>query len=144
MAKRWDGDERGEGVADAAAFAIGAGELVEIMRRPRWVAENPEIHLFPHIERACATLPLRVERSGVARDGVFELELVWTGEGRSVGQSREAVFALVGSFSESATYVRQRRCGSEADRLVFEVVTGFLDDAAFAAHGHTVRIMLLL
>ena len=45
---RWDGDERGEGVADATAFAAGADELVGAMRRPGWVPEEPEVHLLPH------------------------------------------------------------------------------------------------
>jgi hypothetical protein len=48
-ARRWDDDERGEGVADAGAFAQGAEELVDAMRRPNWVAEQPEVHLLPHL-----------------------------------------------------------------------------------------------
>jgi hypothetical protein len=36
---RWDGDERGEGIADAAQFADGAAELLAAMQRTgtrRW------------------------------------------------------------------------------------------------------------
>ena len=64
-------------------------------------------------------------------------------QGRRVGQIRAAVFALVGSFAESATYVRQRRtlaAENGDETLLFEIVTGVLDDGAFAPHGHTVRI----
>ena len=43
-ALRWDGDERGEGIADATPFAAGALELVDAMRLATWVAEQPEIH----------------------------------------------------------------------------------------------------
>jgi hypothetical protein len=140
---RWDGDERGEGVADATAFAPGTVALVDAMRRPRWVAENPEAHLLPHVERACETLPLEIEDAGVGADGVFELRLRWTGEARHVGLVRAAVFTLVGSFAEVSTHVRQRRVTASAsgeDMLLFDVVTGILDDSVFAPHGHTVRI----
>jgi hypothetical protein len=139
---RWDGDDRGEGVADATAFAGGAAELVDAMRHPRWVAEEPEVHLLPHIERACRALPFEIEEARVEADGSFDLRLRWTDERAAVGQVRAAVFTLVGSFAESATYVRQRRMSGE--RLVFEVATGMLDDGAFAPHGHTVRITVEL
>ena len=145
---RWDGDERGEGVADATAFAAGAVELVDAMRLPRWVAEEPELHLLPHIERACRTLPFEIESAGVAADGSYDLRLRWTERAapQPVGQVRAAAFALIGSFSEVSTYVRQRRipaAASEGEILVFEVVTGILD-GTFAPHGHTVRISVPL
>jgi hypothetical protein len=143
---RWDGDERGEGVADATAFAGGAEELVDAMRRPRWVAEEPEIHLLPHVERACETLPFEIEDGRVAADGTFDLRLRWTGEQRGIGQVRAAVFTLVGSFAETATYVRQRRLSGDmpGETLVFEIATGTVDDGTFAPHGHTVRIAVEL
>ena len=57
---------------------------------------------------------------------------------------RAAVFSLVGSFAELATYVRQRRSEETevGDRtFLFEVVTGILDgETRFAPHGHTVRV----
>ena len=143
---RWDGDERGEGVSDATALAVGAVELVNAMRHPGWVAEEPEAHLLPHIERACRTLPFEIEDVCLSAEGSFDLRLRWADQGRGVGHVRAAVFALVGSFAESATYVRQRR-GTTADNqdemLLFEIVTGILDDGAFAPHGHTLRITVL-
>jgi hypothetical protein len=62
-----------------------------------------------------------------------------------VGSARAAVFSLIGSFAESATYVRQRRVASEGDglatRLQFEGGTGELaPDARFDPHGHVVVI----
>jgi hypothetical protein len=64
---RWDIDERGRGVADASQFAQGAGELVDAMREPNWVAEEPEAHLLPHLRRACeaADAPLVLESFSV-------------------------------------------------------------------------------
>jgi hypothetical protein len=53
------------------------------------------------------------------------------------------VFALIGQFAESATYVRQRRPSNGGGRgsLQFEVGTGELaPDAAFAPHGHAVAV----
>ena len=143
---RWDGDDQGEGVGDAAAFADGAGELVDAMRSPSWVAEEPEVHLLPHLERACRTLPFEIEDACLSGEKSFDLRLRWTGERRKVGQVRAAVFALVGSFAESATYVRQRRFPAAEngdETLLFEIVTGVLDDGAFAPHGHTVRVTVL-
>jgi hypothetical protein len=140
---RWDGDERGEGVADASAFAAGAVELVDAMGHPSWVSEEPEVHLFPHIEQACRTLPFEVLDARLSAGGTFDLRLRWTDEAWGVGQVRAAVFTLVGSFAEVATYVRQRRIVAIENRcetLLFEIVTGILDDGLVAPHGHTVRI----
>ena len=140
---RWDGDERGEGVAEAASFVEGAVELVDAMRRPNWVSEEPELHLLPHIQQACRELPLELVENGLADDGSFDLRLRWTDREWQIGQVRAAVFELVGGVAETATYVRQRRdiaSGNGDETLLFEVVTGMLGDALFAPHGHTLRI----
>ena len=145
---RWDGDERGKGVADARALAPGAGELADAMRKPNWVAERPDIHLLPHVERACESLPLEVAGTRTSADGTFELRLRCTQEEASTGEVRAAVFSLLGSFAETATYVRQRRvdpADASGGALLFEIVTGFLpSDTAFVPHGHAVRISLSL
>ena len=140
---RWEGDESGDGVADAATFAPGAIELADAMRRPAWVAEQPEAHLLPHVERACESLPLRLLGASTSEDGALELRLSCTQADASIGEVRAAVFALLGSFAEPATYVRQRReaAGAPGDPILFEIVTGFVaSDTAFEPHGHTVRV----
>jgi len=141
---RWDGDERGEGVADATPFAAGALELVEAMRLAKWVAEEPDVHLQPHLEHACRSLPLRFEQARTAADGTFDVSLRWTGETPGIGDIRAALFSLIGSFAELSTYVRQRQIEETADgerTVLFEIVTGFLDaESRFAPHGHTVRV----
>ena len=132
MSARWEGDERGRGIADASAFADGASELIDAMRAEGWVAEDPEAHLLPHVESACKSLLFVLIDARVSDDGVYHLQLKWLG-GEGIGAIREAIFALVGSIAETATYVRQRG-------RTFEVVTGFVEgDSAFAPHGHTVR-----
>lgn len=141
--RRWDGDERGEGVADAAQFAAGADELIAAMRQPNWVAEEPEAHLLPHLEQACESLPFRILDTHVSDDGTYELELAWTGGEAGVGVIRSSVFSLLGAIAEPASYVRQRRTDAgdgSAEKLVFEVVTGILDWTPFKPHGHILRL----
>ena len=146
MAARWDGDERGQGIGDAAQLVSGAGELVAAFRESAWVAEQPELHLLPHIEAWC-------ERDGrLALTGAYTndadayvLNLEWRDATGSVGAARAAVFSLIGSFAESATYVRQRRVAADgsgsAMKLRFDVGTGELaPDARFEPHGHVVLI----
>lgn len=136
---RWDGDERGDGVADASQFVDGADELIAAMRRPNWVAEQPELHLLPHLEQACESLPFRILDARTSDDGSYDVELAWTGGEAGVGAIRGAVFALLGSIAEPASYVRQ--CRSETDgTLAFEIVTGIVDEAPFTPHGHTLRL----
>jgi hypothetical protein len=144
MPTRWDGDHRGYGVGDAAQLVAGATELVAAFSQSAWVAEQPETHLGPHIEAWCRS-DERLELTDARTDtDAYIVELEWRGEPGSTGQARAAVFSLIGSFAESATYVRQRRVRGPGDgsmKLQFEVGTGELaPDARFAAHGHVVVI----
>jgi hypothetical protein len=77
----------------------------------------------------------------------YVLDLEWRGAPGSVGAARAAVFSLVGSFAESATYVRQRRGGGDGSPMTlrFGVGTGGLArDSRFAPHGHVVVIDVVL
>jgi hypothetical protein len=133
--RRWDTDERGHGVADAGQFADGARELVAAMETADWVTEEPEAHLLPHVRRICEGPPLSLVRAEVDEDGVLAVELHWEGGDDSHWPE---VWRVVGSFAESASYLRQR---SENGTDIFDVVTGMLaGQTAFAPHGHTVRI----
>src|SRR5207248_11709637 len=147
MPARWDGDNRGAGVGDAAPLVPGVLELVGAFRQPSWVAEQPEIHLRPHIEAWCDR-DQRLALSDAYTDHrhAFILDLEWRGVPASVGEARAAVFSLIGSFAESATYVRQRHVEDGAEgctrKLQFEVGTGELADARFHPHGHVVVLNL--
>jgi hypothetical protein len=141
--RRWDDDERGSGIADASQFADDASELVAAMRRPRWIAEEPELHLLPHLERACEVLPFHIVDARSTPDGAFEVELAWTGEEAGVGVIRAAMFALLGSIAESSSYIRQRRSDAHDERLQFDVVTGMVDEGPFQPHGHTLRFRVV-
>jgi hypothetical protein len=141
---RWEGDERGRGVGNADALVAGAGELVAAFAEPAWVAEEPQAHLLPHVSQWCEVDGrLALRGSSVDDHGALVLDLVWQGEPLGVGQVRAAAFALIGSFAESATYVRQRRPTDEGSgsqtRARFEVGTGELrPDSRFLPHGHVV------
>jgi hypothetical protein len=146
MSTRWDGDDRGRGTGDATRLVPGAEELVAAFNEPDWVAEQPDAHLLPHIEAWCrADGPLELAGTATDDDGAYLVRLEWTGEPAAVGQARAAVFSLIGSFAESATYVRQRRIDAEGSgpsvTLRFEVGTGELaNDTTFVPHGHAVVI----
>jgi hypothetical protein len=146
MAARWDDDNRGQGIGDAAQLVAGASELVAAFRQPTWVAEQPELHLLPHVEAWCQR-DRRLVLTGAHTDDTeaYILDFEWRDVTCSVGGARAAVFSLIGSFAESATYVRQRRVASNGDgtaiKLQFEVGTGELGpDARFEPHGHVVLI----
>ena len=134
---RWDGDERGDGVADATRFLAGATELIAAMRRPNWVAEQPELHLLPHLEQACKPLPLEILEARTMEDGSYEVQLDWTGDEPRVGAIRATIFSLLGGIAEPSTYVRQHRTDVA---VTFDVVTGIVDDVPFKPHGHTLRL----
>jgi hypothetical protein len=144
MPRRWEDDERGHGIGDAAQLLPGASELVAAFSQPDWVAEQPEVHLRPHIEAWCQRdQRLALIREHTDHTDAYILDLQWRGTNRSVGEARAAVFSLLGSFAESATYVRQHRVNGDRStmKLRFEVGTGELaPDARFAPHGHVVVI----
>jgi len=136
--RRWDVDERGRGIASGEPFAAGVDELRAHMREPDWISEDAREHLLHHIRGACGET-LRVVADDQLDDGVYEVTLVWDGA-RSIGAIRSAVFALVGSFAESSTHVRQRTADGAVE---FDVVTGMLpDETHFRTHGHLVRFRI--
>jgi hypothetical protein len=139
--RRWDGDERGEGIADARNFVPAAASLADAMQHGNWVAEEPDLHLLPHLRHACESLPFELVDARTAWDGSFDVDLRWLGATKGIGEIRAAVFALVGGFAELSTYVRQR---TDGDSIVFDVVTGFLDgESRLDPHGHTLRLSVL-
>jgi hypothetical protein len=146
MATRWDGDDRGRVIGDAAQLVSGASELVAAFGQSAWVAERPEIHLLPHVQRWCQR-DGRFSLTSAHTDDMdaYILDVEWRGKPGGVGEARAAAFSLIGSFAESATYVRQRRVKTDgsgsAMKLQFEVGTGELTpDSRFAPHGHVVVI----
>jgi hypothetical protein len=134
---RWDTDERGRGVASAAAFAPALERLLEASREADWVAEDPEHHLLPHVRRLC-------DERGWTVSAEIEDAVLVLGVGLPTGTDRRelliAGYALVGTFSEESTHIEQRESDSAVE---LEVVTGMPGGSEqFAPHGHTVRLRL--
>src|SRR4029077_12385799 len=109
MAKRWDTDEQGSGVGNARALLPDAKQLLDAMDQATWVAENPELHLLPHLQTACEQLPVELLHSTTTDDGAFVLDVRCTDPRWSRRAARTAAFALVGAVVESATFIRERR-----------------------------------
>jgi hypothetical protein len=138
--RRWDTDERGEGIASGAAFSPNLQELADEMREAGWVAEEPAVHLLPHLEAACAVpgSPWTIASWSLGDDGVVDVEAVWGGEWGAWGVIRAETFSLLGSIAESTSHIRQRMF---EDRVEFEMATGtFAEGSPFAPHGHLVRL----
>jgi hypothetical protein len=133
MRRRWDTDERGRGVASAEAYLEHGDALRAAMVEPDWVAEEPDMHLLPHVRRFCEASEVLSLEDWSIEDGVLVLDL---SSERSGGERHAAVFALLGTFAEPATLVRQLVQDRE-----YVVVTGVLEgDSVFGPHGHTVHL----
>ena len=137
MPERWQGDERGHGVGDASRLLPGAEELVGAMSAPDWVAEEPDVHLSPHMRGWLEHNDVfTLEGAHADEAGAFVLQLSWQGRAGDMRGLRAAAFELIGTVAETATFVRQRR---GEDQVVFEVATGIVgDDAQFHSHGHVI------
>ena len=137
MEARWEGDQRGHGIADGSRLITGIEELLQLSAAPDWISEAPEEHLLPRLRQACEEPGSRfsLESARTDPDGAFLVSLRWRGED-SQGQIRAAVIALVGRVAETSTYIRQR-----PDPLRFEVLTGIPSgDGRFATHGHLLEV----
>jgi len=134
-------DERGRGVASASAAVPDLDRLRAAMLEPDWVTEDPEAHLLPHVERLCTERGWRLDAADVV-DAVLRIEV--SAPRASVGSSREAAFALLGTFAESSTHVVAQSAAVGRDVEIL-ATTGMLEgDGAFAPHGHSVRICVRL
>jgi hypothetical protein len=141
--RRWDIDTRGVGVADARTLAPRIAGLLEVAEQPNWVTEEPDAHLWPHIERdvTAAGSTWRAAHHAIDHDGRLVVDLVHEpvdgDRGRAVLQAD--VLRLLGLVIEGATFVviEEHRDSGE---VILDVVTGMLDDqTAFKGHGHTLR-----
>lgn len=138
MQRRWDGDERGHGVASGESHVQHARRLLDALELPDWVAEEPELHLLPHLERAALGLGFGLR--GAASDGaVYELRLTWLGD-QGRGPLRRAAHSLIGSIAEESTHVAE---WVDGDVVVFDVATGNVtEDRHFGPHGHLLRLRI--
>jgi hypothetical protein len=136
--RRWDTDTRGIGVADARAWRPTIDAIAAAVEEPGWVAEEPDLHLLPHLEAAVGDGPLAITGARVAADGTFEVALEWIGPGESSRLAiRSALCALVASIAETVTVLHEPPA---AEGRALEVLSGKADDdGPFAGHGHLLR-----
>src|SRR5262245_39123545 len=106
-----------------------------------WVAEDPEHHLLPHVERLCADQGWELAWEVV--DHVLELDVTLPAD-EWWRTTRVASFAVAGVISEKLTVVIDERMNQdEVVRLT--IVTGMREgDGVFAPHGHVVRVRVRL
>ena len=103
-----------------------------------WVAEAPDVHLLPHVERICEANGWRIARAEVVHD-VLEVDVVVTA--RSRGELRASAFVVIGSFAEASTHVAFS--GAERTSVDVVVTTGMPEgDGSFGPHGHVVRLSM--
>jgi len=138
MEARWEGDVRGRGIGSAEAGVEELDRLRSAMVLPDWVAEAPDVHLLPHVERMCDEHGWRIVRADAAA-GVLEVDVTTAAQSR--GELRAAAYALIGSFAEDSTHVIATSPDDSSVEVI--VTTGMLEgDGAFAPHGHVVRLSL--
>jgi hypothetical protein len=138
---RWDGDERGRGIADGTAHAPHVRRLLDTMASPGWMAEDPDGHMLPRLGSACQEAGSPWTLLSTRLDGaVFEVALAWDREGSCIGRLRAYAYALIGSVAEGSGHI----CQHVADGGIFyEVTTGMLDgDSGFSAHEHLQRLLV--
>ena len=137
--RRWDVDSRGRGIAGAPDLAPEARRLADALDLPDWIAEEPEAHLVPHIERVCAAPQSPVELAGWSVDahGILVVRLLprMPLDRRA---RRSAAYGVIAAVGESRTLVHELSDGD-----TWDVVTGVLEeDTDFAAHGHRRRVTI--
>ena len=149
VSRRWDGDERGTGIADGGWIGDDLSELVAALAEHVFVlddgrvvrAEEPELHLLPHLQGACEATgsPWTLRHTEVAQ-AVYVVSLDWTAASASMRQLRADTYALIGAVAESVSYIHQR---VENETVHYDVVTGMLaTDTPFRPHGHLIELRI--
>ena len=135
--RRWDGDDRGRGVAHARSAVPALDELSALAKTDGWIAEEPEKHLLPGIQDRVAISGLSLDESIVHDDGSFFVRLS-SSVRLSRREIRQSVWSILGGVAELTTHVHE----SHEDGVArFDVVTGMpATGGEFATHGHTLRI----
>ena len=136
MARRWDTDERGHGVASASGSLPAINALADLARSENWVAEDPEAHLLPGLKDRVAISGLSLDDTAVDGDGTLRVRLSSAAK-LSRREIRQSVWSILGGAVELTTHVQETAADGG---VVFEVVTGTTPGGPFATHGHTMRI----
>jgi hypothetical protein len=136
---RWEGDTRGRGTSDGRWIAADVASLLKALTDHDWIAEHPEEHLLPHLQRASSAGDSPWVVNQIAQEaGVLVVSVTWSRPGGRMRDLRADAFALIGAIAESTTFVRQ---WLTSEAIEYRVTTGMLDeDGQFAGHGHLVLL----
>jgi hypothetical protein len=138
--RRWEHDPCGQGIADGRWIAPRVARLQALLQLPHWVAEEPAMHLLPHLQQACDRADSPWHLVQVADlEAVYVVALEWVRAGGRARELRADVFSLIGQIAESVTFVEQQVAG---DEVVFDLVTGMPDQGAFVGHGHLLQLRI--
>jgi hypothetical protein len=136
--RRWEGDERGKGVASGAELAAPLHRFAALLADESWVTEEPVRHLGPKLTAWLAGhIDDWADVEPADEQPWLTVRATWIGEA-SRRALRAGAIALLGAMAESELFVRQIDFD---DRLVFEAATG-LDGPDFAPHGHLIRLIV--
>src|SRR5438874_12728903 len=103
MEPRWEGDARGHGIADGRRLSPEIDEFRRTVSSPNWIAEDPEIHLLPHLRDACARPDADLALVSTERDADGTLVVSLRSKNADgVGQLRAAPCTLIGQTADTA------------------------------------------
>ncbi len=138
--KRWDNDDRGHGIADGGWITDKVRTLLAALEAPDWIAEDPDLHLLPHLQRACnaADSPWTLQSTDMV-DGLYIVALDWSGPVPRLANLRADVFALLGTIAETVLFAHQH---VRDDAIYYDAATGIVDDSPFRAHGHLLQLQI--
>jgi hypothetical protein len=139
--RRWDTNLRGSGIGDGGWIVPAVRQFLDALAAPCWVAEDPHVHLLPHLRQACAAPDSPWTLIGAdLEEAVYVVTLVWSRPQPRLRQLRADAVALVGTVAEGSTFVQQRRTEREIE---YAVTTGMLEgDSPFAGHGHLLLLRI--
>jgi hypothetical protein len=138
---RWDTDTRGRGIGDGRWIAPAVQHLLAALAAPGWIAEEPDVHLLPHLRQACEApnSPWTLIAADL-QEAVYVVTLEWSRPQPRLHQLRADAVALIGRVAEGATFVQQRTTEREIE---YHVTTGMLEgDSPFAGHGHLLLLRI--
>ena len=137
--QRWETDTVGHGIANGQWIVPSVRQLLEALEAPDWIAEDPDLHLLPHLQRACTATDSPWQLDGTAfAGGLYVVSLTWNGLDPRLSQLRADVYGLLGAIVEGTSFVRQRVGATTID---YEITTGLLEgDSPFVGHGHLVHL----
>jgi hypothetical protein len=135
--RRWDTDDRYVGVADAGIARSDVERLLPMTTEAGWITEDAEAHLAPHVRAVAESMAVALSRVEVV-DDILEVDIRLPNGSSGLAQGAVA-YAIIGSFAEPSTHIRQ--ASPTRDGVDLLVVTGVLPgDSAFATHGHLARV----